>query len=51
MSKEKTKPRTISLTDTEFENLEKISKDQFGRENKSGMIRYWINKALKNIRS
>ena len=44
MAKEKTKVLNASLTPTEIKNLEDISKEFFGTENKSGMIRYWINK-------
>ena len=44
MAKEKTKVLNASLTPTEIKNLEDISKEFFGKENKSGMIRYWINK-------
>lgn len=44
MAKEKTKVLNASLTPTEINNLENISKEFFGKENKSGMIRYWINK-------
>lgn len=44
MAKEKTKVLNASLTPTEIKHLEDISKEFFGKENKSGMIRYWINK-------
>ena len=45
MEKEKTNVLNLSLTEKEIEALEKISKDFFGTPNKSGMVRYWINKA------
>jgi len=44
---EKTKVFNASLTPLEIKNLEKISKEFFGKKNKSGMIRYWINKFKK----
>jgi hypothetical protein len=43
MKKEKTKVFNASLTTTEIAELETISKHFFGKANKSGMIRYWIN--------
>ena len=43
MAKEKTKVFNASLTPTEIKRLEEISKEVLGTENKSGMIRYWIN--------
>lgn len=39
----KTKLFNASLTEDEIKALEYISKDFFGKSNKSGMIRYWIN--------
>lgn len=42
--KEKTKVLNLSLTPSEIKTLEKISKEFFGKENKSAMVRYWINK-------
>jgi len=33
-----------SATPSEIKELEKISKKVLGQKNKSGMIRYWINK-------
>ncbi len=42
--KENTKVLNLSLTPSEIKTLEDISKDFFGKENKSGMVRYWINK-------
>jgi len=44
MPKEKTKVLNLSLTESEILALEKISKKFFGKENKSGMVRYWITK-------
>ena len=44
MAKEKTKVFNASLTPTEIKRLEEISKEVLGAENKSGIIRYWINK-------
>lgn len=44
MTKEKTKAVTISLTAQEEKDLIEISKKFFGQSNKSGMVRYWINK-------
>ncbi len=44
MAKEKTKAVTISLTEQEEKDLVKISEEFFGKPNKSGMVRYWINK-------
>jgi hypothetical protein len=41
--KEKTKVLNVSLTPSEIKRLEEISKEVFGKENKSGIIRYWIN--------
>ena len=43
MANELTKAVTVSMTPTEEEKLERISKEVLGSENKSGMIRYWIN--------
>jgi len=43
--KETTKVLNISLTPSEIKALEDISREFFGKENKSGMVRYWINKA------
>jgi len=43
--KETTKVLNLSLTATEIKTLEEISKVFFGKENKSGMVRYWINKS------
>ena len=43
MSKEKTKVLNVSLTSSEIKRLEEISKEVLGVENKSGIIRYWIN--------
>ena len=43
MEKEKTKVLNVSLTPSEIKTLEEISKEFFGKENKSGMIRFWIN--------
>jgi hypothetical protein len=43
MEKEKTKVFNASLTPTEIKRLEEISKEVLGTENKSGIIRYWIN--------
>ena len=48
MPKEKTKVLNLSLTEKEIESLEKISKELFGTPNKSGMVSYWITKALKD---
>lgn len=45
---EKTKKVTVSLTSDEENKLIKISKNFFGNSNKSGMIRYWINKFSVN---
>lgn len=42
--KEKTKVLNVSLTPSEIKVLKEISKEFFGKENKSGMVRYWINK-------
>jgi hypothetical protein len=42
-TKEKTKVFNASLTPTEIKRLEEISKEVLGAENKSGIIRYWIN--------
>ena len=42
--KEKTKVLALSSTPTEIKRLEEISKEFFGKENKSGMVRFWINK-------
>ena len=42
--KETTKVLNLSLTPSEIKNLEDISREFFGKENKSGMVRYWINK-------
>ena len=42
--KEKTKVLNLSLTPSEIKTLEEISKEFFGKENKSAMVRYWINK-------
>jgi len=42
--KETTKVLNLSLTPSEIKTLENISKEFFGKENKSGMVRYWINK-------
>jgi hypothetical protein len=46
--KEKTKVLNVSLTPSEIKALEKISKNFFGKENKSAMIRYWITQAKKS---
>tara|TARA_B110000093_G_C12765512_1_gene324374 strand:+ start:570 stop:719 length:150 start_codon:yes stop_codon:yes gene_type:complete len=43
MEKEKTKVLNVSLTPTEIKRLEEISKEVLGTENKSGIIRYWLN--------
>lgn len=43
-NKETTKVLNVSLTPSEIKSLEEISKEFFGKENKSGMVRYWINK-------
>jgi len=43
--KEKTKVLNISLTPSEIKALKDISREFFGKENKSGMVRYWINKS------
>ena len=45
MGKETTKVLNISLTPSEIKALEDISREFFGKENKSGMVRYWINKS------
>lgn len=42
--KEITKVLNLSLTPSEIKSLEDISREFFGKENKSGMVRYWINK-------
>jgi len=42
--KETTKVLNLSLTPSEIKTRENISKEFFGKENKSGMVRYWINK-------
>lgn len=41
--KETTKVLNLSLTPSEIKTLEDISKGFFGKENKSGMVRFWIN--------
>ena len=41
---EKVKVLTISLTKEEEDNLNELSKIITGTKNKSGMVRYWINK-------
>ena len=52
MSKEITKVLNLSLTQSEIEQLKEISKQFFGKANKSGMVRYWINQnSLKNCKS
>ena len=51
MVKELTKAVTISLTEKEEQDLIKVSKEFFGSSNKSGMVRYWITQALKDIRT
>ena len=51
MPKEKTKAVTLSLTKQEEKDLIKVSKEFFGTSNKSGMVRYWITKALKNAQT
>ncbi len=43
MEQEKTKVFNASLTPTEITRLEEISKKVLGKENKSGIIRFWIN--------
>lgn len=47
---EKVKVLAISLTKEEENNLNELSKIILGSKNKSGMVRYWINKYkhLKN---
>lgn len=49
MSKEKneTGVLTIKATDQEKRDLEKISKIVLGKENKTGLIRFWLTKAKK----
>ncbi len=48
----KTKKVTFSMTKTEETKLEDIATEVLGSANKSGMIRYWINKHnLKNCKS
>jgi len=42
MDASSTKAVTLSLTAKEEEELKNISKEFFGKENKSGMVRYWI---------
>ena len=49
--KEKTKAVTISLTELEEKYLIQISENFFGQSNKSGMVRYWINKAKDEART
>ena len=39
-----TKKVSITLTESEIIKICKLSKKILGVENKSGMIRYWINK-------
>lgn len=52
MPKEITKVLNLSLTQSEIEQLEEISKQFFGKANKSGMVRYWINQnSLKKYTS
>ena len=46
MSKYKTKAVTLSLTEQEEKDLVKVSEKFFGQANKSGMVRYWITKAI-----
>ena len=46
--KETTKVLNLSLTPSEIKNLEYISRDFFGKENKSGMVRYWIKNHKTN---
>jgi len=43
MPKELTKNVNFSMTSTEEEKLEQIAKEVLGSNNKSGMVRYWIN--------
>lgn len=43
-NKGKTKAVTLSLTAREERDLTNLSKALFGRPNKSGLVRYWINK-------
>lgn len=51
-NKELTKVLPLSLTPSEIKELEEISKQFFGKANKSGMVRYWITKnSLKNCKS
>ena len=47
-TKEKTKVLNVSLTPIEIKRLEEISKEVLGTENKSGIIRYWINNFKSN---
>ena len=42
IGKEKTKVLNLSLTPSEIKSLEEISKEFFGKENKSAMVRFWI---------
>jgi len=43
MVKENTKVLNVSLTPSEIKRLKEISKEVLGAENKSGLVRYWIN--------
>lgn len=44
MAKDKTKAVTLSLTEQEEKDLIKLSKELFGKSNKSGLVRYWIKR-------
>ena len=41
---------SISLTNSEINNLEQIAEMAIGRKNKSGMIRFWINNYMKELK-
>jgi len=45
--KEKAIPTMVSLTPTEQEAAKKVSIDLLGRENVSGLFRFWLNQYLK----
>jgi hypothetical protein len=51
MAKEKTKAVTLSLTEQEEKDLIQIPEKFLGQSNKSGMVRYWINKAKDEART
>lgn len=47
--KDKRKITNISLSKTEKENLSKISEKVLGEDNRSGLIRFWIQQNLHLI--